>query len=377
MYSPDVRLVIGTRPEAIKMAPAAHALVDRGIFPTLVLTGQHPRLDPQQFGLREFAVERLNCPGESDPHRHVGAVTAALLPRLVSSPDLLVVQGDTSSALGGALAAFTANVPVAHVEAGLRTHDPLLPWPEEEYRVAIDARADLLFAPTEGAASNLRAEGVPGEIHVTGNTSIDALVSAAAQLPARPRPTPGTRSILVTCHRRESWGEGLQSIAAAVMQLGMHASVRFVLHPNPHVAGEMRRLLQNRAGVTLLQPCSHQRLLKLMRESDLVLSDSGGVQEEAPALGVPLLVLRDKTERPEGIAAGTAKLVGTSADMIVTEALRLLDDPAALAAMAKPCLPYGDGKAGPRIAAVIEAWLDRRTGEARTDTPRPKLKIVR
>lgn len=377
MYSADVRLVIGTRPEAIKMAPVAHALVDRGIFPTLVLTGQHPRLDPQQFGLGEFALEPLNCPGDADPHRHVGAVTAALLPTLVSVPDLLIVQGDTSSALGAALAAFTASVPVAHVEAGLRTHDPLLPWPEEEYRVAIDAHADLLFAPTEGAASNLRAEGVPGEIHVTGNTSIDSLLAAEAQLPARSCPTAASRSILVTCHRRESWGEGLQSIAAAVIQLGMRASVRFVLHPNPHVGGEMRRLLQGRAGVTLLQPCSHRALLNLMRESDLVLSDSGGVQEEAPALGVPLLVLRDKTERPEGIAAGTAKLVGTSTDRIVTEALRLLDDPSALAAMSKRCLPYGDGKAGPRIAAVIEDWLDRRSGQARIDTPRARLKIVR
>lgn len=377
MYCVDIRLVIGTRPEAIKMAPVARALVDRGILPTLVLTGQHPRLDLHDFGLGQFAVQRLDCPGQTDPHRHVGDVTTALLPSLLSLPDLLVVQGDTSSALGGALAAFTANVPVAHVEAGLRTHDPLLPWPEEEYRVAIDADAALLFAPTEGAASNLRAEGVPGEIHVTGNTSIDAILPLESHLPPRPCPVAGTPSILVTCHRRESWGDGLQSIATAVIQLGMRASVRFVLHPNPHVGGEMRRLLQGRSGVSLVQPCSHRGLLKLMRESDLVLSDSGGVQEEAPALGVPLLVLRDKTERPEGIAAGTAKLVGTSTDRILSEAMRLLDDPAALAAMGRPSLPYGDGKAAPRIAAVIQDWLDRRDGEARTDTSRATLKIVR
>lgn len=323
-------------------------------------------------------MERLNCPGQTDPHRHVGAVTAALLPSLMSLPDLVIVQGDTSSALGGALAAFTTGTPVAHVEAGLRTYDPMLPWPEEEYRTAIDADADLLFAPTELAAANLRAEGVRGEIHVTGNTSIDSLLIASAALPPPALRKGELASVLVTCHRRESWGEGLQSIAAAVCQLGMRASVRFVLHPNPHVAGDMRRLLLGRPGITLLQPCSHAALLQLMRDSDLVLSDSGGVQEEAPALGVPLLILREKTERPEGVAAGTAKLVGTSTDAIVTEALRLLGDPIALASMRRPCFPYGDGKSGPRIAALIEQWLERKNGQRHTGAaPRAILKIVR
>src|SRR6476620_11024907 len=167
------------------MAPVAHALVARGGWPTLVLTGQHPRLDPAEFGLGRLDAVRLNVPGEEAPHAHVGKVTSALLPLLGIRPDLLMVQGDTSSALGGALAGFTAGVPVAHVEAGLRTHDLGLPWPEEEYRVAIDRHADLLFAPTEISAANLRAEQVPGEIHVTGNTGVDALLAIEAKLPAR------------------------------------------------------------------------------------------------------------------------------------------------------------------------------------------------
>jgi len=334
-----------------------------------VLTGQHPRLDPEEFGLGAFPAERLDCPGEENPHRHVRAVTAALLRRLAALPDLLVVQGDTSSALGGALAGFTSGVPVAHVEAGLRTHDPRLPWPEEEYRAAIDAAAELLFAPTDIAAANLRAEQVPGTIHVTGNTSIDALLAAEADLaPAAPR-ADGRPRILVTCHRRESWGEGLESIAAALRELSSLAAIDFVLHPNPHVSAEMRRLLGQCPGVSLMDPCSHRALLQRMRDSDLVLSDSGGVQEEAPALGVPLLVLRDKTERPEGIAAGNARLVGTSTARIVTQARALLADPQALAAMRRRSFPYGDGHAAERIAALVADWLERPSGARKAEQP--------
>src|SRR5438270_3579966 len=181
-----MRLVVGTRPEAIKLAPVAHALRDCGLPPTLVLTGQHPGLEAQEFGLAAYPAVHLGCPGEEDPHRHVRMVTAATLPLLTPAPDLLVVQGDTSSALGAALAGSLAGIPVAHVEAGLRTHDPNLPWPEEEYRTAIDAHADLLFAPTERAAANLRTEGLRGEIHVTGNTGIDAVRAVEARLPAQP-----------------------------------------------------------------------------------------------------------------------------------------------------------------------------------------------
>ena len=303
-------------------------------------------------------AEPLECPGEKDPHRHVQAVTAALLPRLAAAPNLLVVQGDTSSAMGAALAAFTARVPVAHVEAGLRTHDAKQPWPEEEYRTAIDAGADLLFAPTETSAANLRAEQVPGTIHVTGNTAIDAVLAQAAGLPPQQSKERDRPLILVTCHRRESWGEGLQSIAAAIAELACDADIDFILHPNTHVAAEMRRLLTAVPAVSLLEPCGHRELLTRMRHSDLVLSDSGGIQEEAPTLGVPLLVLRNKTERPEGVAAGCARLIGTSTERIVSETRRLLADPAALVKMRSPSFPYGDGQAAPRIAAIIRQWLE-------------------
>ena len=304
----------------------------------------------------------LDCPGQHDPHAHVRLVAAALLPHLQSGPELLVVQGDTSSALGAALAAFSIQLPVAHVEAGLRTHDAQLPWPEEEYRTAIDAGAELLFAPTDISADNLRAEGVDGEVHLTGNTAIDAVLAATAQLPAPGLRDGGARRLLVTCHRRESWRHGLASIAAALCELARDGEVRIdmILHPNPFVARRMRELLAGMDSVELLPPCSHPELLRRMRDADLVLSDSGGIQEEAPTMGIPLLVLRDKTERPEGIAAGGARLVGTSKEAIVQQVRRLLDDPVALAAMARPTFPYGDGKAAPRIAAIIDGWLASR-----------------
>lgn len=285
-----------------------------------------------------------------------------MLPSLRQVPALLVVQGDTSSALGGALAGFGAGVPVAHVEAGLRTHDPLLPWPEEEYRTAIDASAELLFAPTEIAAANLRAEQVAGEIHVTGNTGIDALLEAESRLPPRSLRDGGAPRVLVTCHRRESWHGGLRAIAGAVRDLARDGTrIELVLHPNPFVAERMRNLLCSVAGILLVEPCNHQALLERMRDADLVLSDSGGIQEEAPALGVPLLVLRNKTERPEGLAAGTARLVGVDRQRIVGEARRLLRDPVARGLMSRPIFPFGDGRAGGRIAAIISRWLAERS----------------
>ena len=340
----------------------AHALASRGFPPTLLLTGQHAGLEPRDFGLGGFAAERLFCAGREDPHDHVRAVSSALLPRLAHGSDLVIVQGDTSSALGGALAASAAGVPAAHVEAGLRTHDPALPWPEEEYRTAIDAHAELLFAPTAIAAANLAAERVPGEIHITGNTGIDALLAAEKTLPPRSLRQAGSPRLLVTCHRRESWREGLDSIAAAAAELARAdgIAVAVVVHPNPHLARQTRQLLAGCQGVTLLDPCSHRELLGRMLGADLVLSDSGGIQEEAPALGVPLLVLRDKTERPEGIASGCARLIGTSSERIVGEVRRLLSDRQALARMSRRTFPYGDGRAAPRIAQIIDDWLERR-----------------
>jgi len=345
------------------MAPVAHALTARGGRPTLVLTGQHPLLSFEEFGLGGFPAVRLDCPGEADPHLHVRKVTEALLPLHRDRPDLLVVQGDTSSALGAAVAGFTAGVPVAHVEAGLRTHDFRLPWPEEEYRVAIDARADLLFAPTETAAANLRMEQTEGEVHVTGNTGVDTLLAVEAKLPAPRLHDGGLHRLLVTCHRRESWGAGLESIAGALRQLASERDVRIdvVQHTNPHVAETMRLSLNRQPGISLVGPASHAELVRRVRDCDLVLSDSGGIQEEAPTLGTPLLVLREKTERPEAIASGNARLVGTSAERIVAGTRGLLGDPIERAAMMRRAFPFGDGRAGPRIASIIEEWLERRT----------------
>lgn len=289
------------------------------------------------------------------------------MPRLAHPPSLVAVQGDTSSALGAALAAFEAGVPVAHIEAGLRTYDQSSPWPEEGYRRAIDARAAMLFAPTEGAADNLFSERVTGAIFVTGNSGVDATLAVEARLPAPTMRDSARPRLLVTCHRRESWGDGLAGIAAAIGELARDGTdVRFVVHPNPHVAATMRDLLGGTAGVALLDPCSHGAMLHEMRSADLVLSDSGGMQEEAPVLGVPLLVLRAKTERPESVAGGHAQLVGTDPARIVAEVRRLLADPVALAAMSRRGFPYGDGRASARIAALVEQWL-----EGRVPSPRP------
>lgn len=285
-----------------------------------------------------------------------------MAPLLRGNMGLVVVQGDTSSALGGALASVRAQVSLAHVEAGLRTGDPLQPWPEERYRVRIDRHAQLLFAPTELSAANLAREQLSGAVHVTGNTGVDSLLPVVATLPpprvhdrAQPR-------LLVTCHRRESWRGGLGSIAAALRQLAGEGAARidFVLHPNGHVASLMRQLLDGQVGIALLEPCSHKELIARMADADIILSDSGGMQEEAPSLGVPLLILRDITERPEGIHTGNMRLVGTSTDRILGEVRRLLGDRRAYAAMARRAFPYGDGHAAPRIAIIIERWLGER-----------------
>ncbi len=285
----------------------------------------------------------------------------AMLPLLRPAPDLLVVQGDTSSALGAARAGFIVEVPVAHVEAGLRTHDPLMPWPEEEYRTAIDAQAALLFAPTETAAGNLRAEAARGEVHVTGNTGIDALF-AVSPVTAPSLVIENLPRILVTCHRRESWSEGLRSISAALITIARdgNALIDLVLHPNPLVAATMRQSLDSIRGISLIAPCSHRELVRRMCDAELILSDSGGIQEEASTLGAPLLVLREKTERPECIASGNARLVGTSTERIVAEVRRLLENPFERLAMAHPSRSFGDGRASPRIAAIITSWLQQR-----------------
>jgi UDP-N-acetylglucosamine 2-epimerase (non-hydrolysing) len=362
-------LVIGTRPEAIKLEPVAAALAKRGVQPVLIFTGQHPGLDPADYGFEHFRSVRLDCPGQDDPHAHVGVVSRAVAAALAGlAPQLVVVQGDTSSALGGALGAQLAGIAVAHVEAGLRSHDLQRPWPEEEFRLAIDRDCELLFAPTELSAANLRRERVRGRICVTGNTGIDAVLRLRRGCDAEGKGV--APRVLVTCHRRENWGQGVASVAAALRQIAAEgiARVEVVLHTNPALATFVRTLLFGEAGISFRDACSHREMLGAMLASHLLLSDSGGIQEEATALGVPLVVLREKTERPEAIASGNVELAGTDPARIVGAVRRNLFRRAAPGA----AMPFGDGKAGERIAAVIEDWL----GERRARAQSPRLMAV-
>jgi UDP-N-acetylglucosamine 2-epimerase (non-hydrolysing) len=339
------------------------ALAVLGEPPHLFVTGQHPGLELSDHGLEGFAVTPLDCPGQPDPMIHADLVRAALKRLLpLDPPDLLIVQGDTSSALGGALAAREVGVAIAHVEAGLRTHDPTMPWPEEENRVSIDRLSDLLFAPTSANAANLRRDHVHGEVHVTGNSGIDALAAQVGPLPVLPKRRWWLKrhlDLLVTCHRRENWGVGLDGLAEALIALG-ERRVRsdVLLPPNPKITERLTGLLGNRPGIRLVPPLSHAATIAAMRRADLILSDSGGMQEEAPALGVPLLVLRDKTERPEALATGSIELVGTDPNRITAAVERLRRDRGALNAMSRPALPFGDGHSAPRIAAHCLAFLE-------------------
>lgn len=277
-----------------------------------------------------------------------------MLPRL-DSARLMIVQGDTSSALGAAMAAASAQVAIAHVEAGLRSHDRQRPWPEEEFRAEIDRRAHLLFAPTELSAANLRRERASGCIHVTGNSGIDAVLALGPGRRAVPRRA--LPRLLVTCHRRESWGLGLAGIAGALRTIADKeiAAVELLLHPNPETAAYVRGLLLGCEGIALSPPISHRETIAAMLEADCVLSDSGGIQEECAALGVPLLVLRERTERPEAIACGQMTLVGTDPRRIV-EAVRGVGK-SALDRARPRASPYGDGAASDRIAEVVAEWL--------------------
>lgn len=337
---------------------------------TLFVTGQHPGLDLADHGLAHLPSRRLPCPGRRDPIAHVDDVAAALA-RLWSAtaPDLVMVQGDTSSALGGARAAVACGAPLAHVEAGLRSFDLTAPWPEEQFRVEIDRLSDLLFAPTATAAANLYREKLDGSLHVTGNSGIDSLL---AQLETMPRASRRARRggplrLLVTCHRRENWGTGLTSLALALIALARRGDVVIdtVLHPNPQVARAMFTLLSDEPGIRLVAPLGHRAMIEAMRRADLILSDSGGVQEEAPALGVPLLVLRQTTERPECVESGNAMLVGTGTHRVIEAVVALIEDRAALRAMGSPRFPFGDGQSAPRIAALALGWLDQRCEDER------------
>lgn len=286
-------------------------------------------------------------------------------------PCRVVVQGDTATAMAGALAAYHRQIAIAHIEAGLRSHDIYRPWPEEVNRRIIATMAAVHFAPTPQAGLALTGEGIdPAMIHLTGNTGIDALHWVCARVQQRPDLAAGfdpvfsrfggRRIIAVTVHRRESHGVALASIAGALGEIAQRPDVALVvpLHPNPAVRDVLVPALGHLANVALLEPLDYPHFARLLLNSDLVLTDSGGVQEEAPTLGVPVLVLRDTTERAEGVVAGTARLVGTEADRIVRETVQVLDDPARRATMGRRHSPFGDGKAAVRIARVLAGSLN-------------------
>ncbi len=363
-----ILIVFGTRPEAIKLCPLVRRLEQSPAhFEVRVcVTAQHRSMLDQV--LKAFGVEPHHDLNIMLPGQTLGELTsravAALEPVIAAEkPDLVVVQGDTTTTFCAALAGFYARVPVAHVEAGLRTGDRLQPYPEEINRVLTTRLADLHFAATEQAAANLRADGVAGDaIFVTGNTVIDAVLYIRDSLEhgrlARPEwrfLDPGRKLILVTAHRRESFGDGFERICEALGALAARPDVQIVypVHSNPNVQEPVRRLLNGRSNVRLLEPLEYVAFVDLMMRSNLILSDSGGVQEEAPSLGKPVLVMREKTERPEAVAAGTVRLVGTDASKIVGEATRLLDDPEHYRQMSRRHNPYGDGRACERIAEVL------------------------
>ncbi|HYJ84404.1 MAG TPA: UDP-N-acetylglucosamine 2-epimerase (non-hydrolyzing) [Allosphingosinicella sp.] len=366
MDGPLIVSIVGTRPEAIKMAPVARALAGlEGIEHQILLTGQHPGLCAY-FDRRAQTVRQLRfSPLGRTPDGVREALGTMLRGRFRTRRiDLVLVHGDTTSAVAGALAARACGIPVGHVEAGLRSFDLDQPFPEEGHRVAIDAVADLLFAPTDGAADNLRREGrASGRILVTGNTGIDALLQARARI-ARPGApaNPDRRLILATCHRRENQGIPAQAVCGALKRMVRELPVRVAapLHPNQATRRGVETALAGTPFVELLEPQGHEAMVRLMDSSWLILTDSGGLQEEAPALGRPVLVLRNVTERPEALASGNLELVGTDPDRIFGAVAGLLADERKYARMARPAFPFGDGRASERIAEAIGAWLAER-----------------
>lgn len=367
---PRILVTFGTRPEAIKMFPVVFALRDSGRFDVRVaVTAQHREMLDSVLGMAGIEPDidlDLMQPGQS-----LDALSARIVTRFGEAldaikPDRVLVHGDTLTTMMATLACYFRRIPVGHVEAGLRSGNIYSPWPEEVNRKVTGAIADLHFAPTETAAAALRAENVPaGAIHVTGNTVIDALVFARDKIAADPALAPvvaplqarfeGKRIIAVTAHRRENFGAGMQEIAKALQTLAARDDVAIIypIHPNPNVAEVMRPALSGHDNIALIDPLDYLDFVAMMAACDIVLTDSGGIQEEAPSLGKPVLVMRDTTERPEGVAAGTARLVGADAARIVAETGRLLDDRSAYEGMARAHNPYGDGAASRRIADIL------------------------
>jgi len=366
---PLVTIVLGTRPEAIKLAPVIRAFQAATDFRTrVVLTGQHREMVSQVMDLFGLSADRdlaLMAPRQTLTHVTCAALQGLKDEFTAHRPDLALVQGDTTTAFASALAAFYEQIPVGHVEAGLRTDNLLDPFPEEANRRLISQLGLLHFAPTEVSAANLRASGVVGDILVTGHTVIDALLLMAAEAPALELPGldwQNQRVILSTVHRRENWGEPLRTIATgmlAVLERFPDTALLLPLHRNPTVREPLQELLGGHPRAFLTEPLDYQQLVAAMRGCTLVLSDSGGLQEEAPALGKPVLVLRRTTERPEAVTAGTARLIGTASEDIFRETARLLDDAEAYGAMARAHNPFGDGQASGRIVAAARQFLSR------------------
>jgi len=362
--------VFGTRPEAIKLFPLVHALAGDPRFDSRVcISAQHREMLDQVLEIAGIVPNHdldLMTPGQT-----LDALTARALVEIgkvldAERPDWVVVQGDTTTVMAGAIAAYYRKIPVCHVEAGLRSGDIHHPWPEEVNRRVVGSFAALHCAPTETARDALLRENVdPARVHVTGNTVIDALHWVTDRVEREPALASGLaelesrfanrRIIGMTSHRRENFGDGMQNIANAVKRLALRndIAVIFPVHLNPNVRAVMNEQLAGLDNVALIEPLDYPHFARLLDICDLMLTDSGGVQEEAPALGKPVLVMRETTERPEGVEAGTAKLVGTAADTIVRETERLLDDEAAYSAMARAHNPFGDGHSAARIADLL------------------------
>jgi len=369
---PRIVVTFGTRPEAIKMFPVVFALRETGLFDVkVVVTAQHRELLDSVLALAGITPDvDLDL---MQPDQSLDGLASRILTSFGAAldslkPDRVLVHGDTLTTMMASIACYFRRIPVGHVEAGLRSGDIYSPWPEEVNRKVTGVITDLHFAPTETAAAALRAENVDeASIHVTGNTVIDALLFAQGRIAADPSLAPAIaplkarfaqrRIIAVTAHRRENFGAGMHEIARGLQGLAARDDVAIIypLHPNPNVGEVMRPALAGYANIALIDPLDYLDFVAMMAASDIVLTDSGGIQEEAPSLGKPVLVMRDTTERPEGVAAGTAKLVGADAAMIVAEASRLLDEPEAYARMATAHNPYGDGTASARIAGHVAA----------------------
>ena len=362
-----IACVLGTRPEAVKMAPVIHLLAGSPRFqPVLINTGQHRELLDETlslFELRPDVALDLMTPGQRLAGFFGRCVDALDQTLCDLAPAAVIAQGDTSTVFAAALVAFYQDRPFFHVEAGLRTGDFRNPFPEEMNREIASRFAALHFAPTPAARENLLRERTPDErITVTGNTVIDALLMVRDRgIPHGVTRTPGKRLIVVTAHRRENFGAPIRGVLRALKIIAeRHPDVEIVYpaHPNPEVRRAIADEIGHADGVRILEPLGYGPFVTLLDEATLILTDSGGIQEEAPALGKPVLVLRDETERPEAIAFGVAKLVGTDTDSIVLETSRLLDDAAHYARMAKGASPYGDGKAAARIVDRIARYFD-------------------